>query len=84
MLSHYSDARDVSSGELEAIYTDWFNDLDDVPLDVLRWACETWRKERDYPPSIAGIRKIAAPILEARRVVVRRLSDFLQVRPEGE
>ncbi len=71
LLCHYPD-RGVPSELMPAVLRDWIDDLGRFPPDIVRAACQVWRRgDNAYAPAPGQIIALAEPIARMREFYLR-------------
>ena len=77
LLCHYPD-RGVPPDLMPAVMRDWIDDLGRFPPDILRAACQAWRRgDNAYAPAPGQIIALAEPIARMREFYLRLAREAL-------
>ena len=77
LLCHYPD-RGVPPDLMPAVMRDWIDDLGRFPPDILRTACQAWRRgDNAYAPAPGQIIALAEPIARMREFYLRLAREAL-------
>lgn len=79
LLCHYPD-RGVTPELMPGVLRDWIDDLGRYPADIVRAACQAWRRgDNAYAPAPGQIIALAEPIARMREFYLRLAREALAV-----